>query len=197
MVLHLSVVPQLGEEVEGEALLDTTGPTAALGGVALGDPRLDELRDLSLLVESAQRAGCQSGRRLYRLQLPHLISRCLPESMTQTQSGIVTPVSAMLVAMTTLRTPGGGVLKTALWPSEETLQDGRARCGQRKSGARRAGGRAHLECSGKTMKPALPKTGCSCSISLSRRISLLQSHAKGCQRNMKAQKKSSERTGRA
>jgi hypothetical protein len=41
--------------------------------------------------------------------------------MTQTQSGIVTPVSAMLVAMTILRTPGGGVLKTALWPSEDTL----------------------------------------------------------------------------
>jgi len=51
-----------------------------------------------------------------------LISRCFPLSITQTISGMVTPVSAMLVEMTIFRTPGGGLLKTAACPSEETLR---------------------------------------------------------------------------
>lgn len=98
--------------------------------------------------------------------------------MTQTQSGIVTPVSAILVAMTILRTPGGGVLKTALWPSDDTLQAARKSQSQRwLSRGRRKEGVAHLEWRGKTMKPALPNAGCSWSMSLRRRISLLQSGA--------------------
>lgn len=40
------------------------------------------------------------------------ISRCLPESITQVMSGIVTPVSARLVEMTIFLTPGGGTLNT-------------------------------------------------------------------------------------
>ena len=35
---------------------------------------------------------------------------------------MVTPVSAMLVEMTIFRTPGGGLLKTAACPSDETLR---------------------------------------------------------------------------
>jgi hypothetical protein len=57
VVLHLSVMPELSKQVECEALLDATGPAPALGGVALRNPSLDELRNLSLLVKPAARKG--------------------------------------------------------------------------------------------------------------------------------------------
>ena len=40
----------------------------------------------------------------------HLFSLTFPESMTKTTSGMVMPVSAMLVARTILRTPSGGTV---------------------------------------------------------------------------------------
>ena len=39
----------------------------------------------------------------------YLVSFTFPASITNTTSGIVIPVSAMFVAMTTLRTPEGGI----------------------------------------------------------------------------------------
>ena len=45
----------------------------------------------------------------------NLFSLALPVSMTKTTSGMVMPVSAMLVAMTILRHPGGGTSNASLW----------------------------------------------------------------------------------
>jgi hypothetical protein len=50
-------MPELSKQVECEALLDAAGPAPALGGVALRNPSLDELRNLSLLVKPAARKG--------------------------------------------------------------------------------------------------------------------------------------------
>ena len=56
------------------------------------------------------------------LRSSNLISLCLPVSMTQVMSGIVTPVSAMFVASTILRTPGGGTRNAACWSSLEMVE---------------------------------------------------------------------------
>ena len=55
VVLHLRLVPELGKQVERHTLLHSTRSSPSLGSVRLGDPRLDQLRDLSLLVEPGRR----------------------------------------------------------------------------------------------------------------------------------------------
>ena len=84
------------EEMEAESRLHTPGSTATLCSVTLRDVSLDKSTDLSLLVEPAREV--QHANKLARGP-SYLISRCLPESMTQVMSGMVIPVSAMFVAM--------------------------------------------------------------------------------------------------
>jgi len=50
-VAHDRIVTQFGEEVETEAILNTTGTSSPLGGVAPGDMGLDQPAHLSLLVK--------------------------------------------------------------------------------------------------------------------------------------------------
>ena len=51
MILHLSLVSKLGEEMERESLLNSTSSTSSLSSVTLRDPGFDQLGDLPLLVE--------------------------------------------------------------------------------------------------------------------------------------------------
>lgn len=51
VVLHLGFVPKLSEEMKRESFLDSTSSSSPLSSVTLGDPGLDELGNLTLLVE--------------------------------------------------------------------------------------------------------------------------------------------------
>ena len=57
-----------------------------------------------------------------RLAGSYWVSRTRPPSMTKTTSSMVIEVSAMFVAMTTLRTPGGGLLKVRRCSSEDSVE---------------------------------------------------------------------------
>lgn len=50
MIDELNVVAMLRVHGESDALLDSTGSTSSLSCIGTGDKRLDESRDLSLLV---------------------------------------------------------------------------------------------------------------------------------------------------
>lgn len=52
VILKLGLVPKFREEMERESFLNTTGTSPTLGGIALGNPCLDKLGDLSLFVEA-------------------------------------------------------------------------------------------------------------------------------------------------
>lgn len=52
----------------------------------------------------------------------YLFSFTFPESMTNTTSGIVMPVSAMLVAMTIFLTPAGGTENAFFWSFDVRIE---------------------------------------------------------------------------
>jgi hypothetical protein len=90
MLSQLDIMTSFGEQVESKALLNTTRTTAPLLGIASSNVYVDKTRQLPLLVISCISTTSNLST--------HLISFCLPVSITQVISGIVTPVSAMFVA---------------------------------------------------------------------------------------------------
>jgi hypothetical protein len=153
VVLHLGLVSKLSEKMERESLLDSTGSSSSLSSVAFGDPGLHELGNLTLLVEPEGIGSQHRSREGTKRTGTNLISLCFPLSITQTMSGMVTPVSAMLVEMTILRTPGGGLLKTAAWPSDETLRGRRGAVSFVREGdlhSRKRGGRLTSSAAGRS-----------------------------------------------
>ena len=56
------------------------------------------------------------------LKVSYLFSFAFPESTTKTTSGMVIPVSAMLVARTIFLMPLGGTAKTRFWSSDESTE---------------------------------------------------------------------------
>ena len=59
---------------------------------------------------------------MYEQSPAYRISFTFPASITNTTSGIVIPVSAILVAMTILRTPEGGISNAELWFSDDSTE---------------------------------------------------------------------------
>ena len=85
-----------GNEMETETVLNTPCSSPTLSCIAFCDKCLDEATDLSLFIKSKR---CQVViAQIYEKTSRYLISRCLPESITHVMSGIVIPVSAILVA---------------------------------------------------------------------------------------------------
>jgi len=81
--------------MEAKAVLDASGSSSALCSIALGYECLDEFTELPLFVEPVE---CHFYKYPSNGAIAYLISRCFPESMTQVMSGMVIPVSAILVA---------------------------------------------------------------------------------------------------
>ena len=84
--------------MEAQSCTDTTRTTASLGSVASCYECFDQSTQLLLLVKPED-----MNKKIISIipvsdVFTHLISRCFPESITQVMSGIVIPVSAILVA---------------------------------------------------------------------------------------------------
>ena len=65
---------------------------------------------------------CDSANLQRRRFLTYLVSFTFPESMTKTTSGIVIPVSAILVAKTILVIPRGGIVNAFFWSCDESTE---------------------------------------------------------------------------
>lgn len=85
------------KEMEADSLAHTTSTSTTLRSVGLGDECFYEATDLALLVKPVGENEGQSLAGRKKAGLAHLISRCLPVSITAVMSGMVTPVSARLL----------------------------------------------------------------------------------------------------
>lgn len=181
VVLHLRLVPELGEEVERQPFLHSTCTSTTLSCVTLGDPGLDKLGDLPFLVESGS-----EGAEIVAVSL-RATSELQPTEEDAPHLTVFTGVNdADTVRDSDSRLSDVGRDDDLAHPGRGSVEDGTLTLGgdtvstttndgQRAApivDSRRIG--THLECRGKTMKSAVPKAGCSCSMSLRRRISFLQ-----------------------
>jgi hypothetical protein len=87
---YLLIMSRLSEQMECQTLLYTTGSSSPLLGIVLRDRDFHQTRQLTPFVIPRRQHSHHN--------VSYLISLCLPVSITQVMSGIVTPVSAMFVA---------------------------------------------------------------------------------------------------
>jgi hypothetical protein len=92
---YLCVVTNFSEQVEAQSTLYSSSTSTPLSSIAFGNECFHKAADLSLLVESTNISDGYIKRHLLKT---NLISRYFPVSITQVISGIVMPVSAILVA---------------------------------------------------------------------------------------------------
>lgn len=113
-----SIKPLLRVEAEAESLLNTPRSSLPLRRARFRHENLFEAAQLTALCIPTQPLNGSMRNSLHR----YLISFALPQSMTNTTSGIVIPVSAMFVASTIFLTPGGGTSNAALWLSDDRTE---------------------------------------------------------------------------